>query len=268
MTVQYLAIDGGSLAYEVHGTSGPLVLCAPAMGDLRNAYTPLATQLAGDGFTVVCIDPRGHGDSSTTFQAYGDEASAADYIALIEALKLGPAVLLGASFSAASATIAAAQRPDLVRGVILLGPFLRLGMGVAGLYLMKTLVMRPWGPTVWKAFSKSLWPGLGPEGAAKRAGECMESLTKPGKWTAFQKTVDGADHRVVEPWLPKINGVPALVVMGELDPDFGKPKEEAEWVAANFANGKVMMVPECGHAPHLERPEAVGAEVLRFLRGL
>jgi pimeloyl-ACP methyl ester carboxylesterase len=267
MSAQYLTTDGGKLAYEIAG-SGPLVLCAPAMGDLRNAYAPLSAQLVSAGYTVVIIDPRGHGDSSTDFLHYGDEASADDFVTLVETLKKGPAILIGASFSAASATIAAARRPGLIKGVVLLGPFLRLPMGVFGIYFMKGLIAKPWGPSVWKMYSKSLWPGLGAEGAAQRADETSKALARPGRWAAFQATVSGADHRVVEPHLAKVKGIPALVVMGEKDPDFTKPADEAQWVGSNFSNAKVVTLPGVGHAPHLERPEDVARDVLAFVSEL
>jgi pimeloyl-ACP methyl ester carboxylesterase len=264
MAVQYFETEGGKLAVETSG-QGPLVLCSPAMGDLRNAYSPLRDQLVTKGYTVACIDLRGHGDSSTGFTRYGDEAVADDFLMLIEALNKGPAVLVGASLSAAGATIAAAQRPELVKGVVLIGPFLRNPMGSFGKYFMAAMVSRPWGPMLWKMYSKMLWPGLGAEGGAKRATECMDSITRAGRWSAFQATVAGADHSVVAPWLEKVKDVPALVVIGEKDPDWSKPVDEAKWVASNFSNSKLVTVPDAGHAPQLERPELVGKAVIDFL---
>ena len=110
-------MPGGTIAYEVHepvgtgagsdATSRPLVVCSPAMGDVRDVYVPLAQSLNEAGFRVVTADLRGHGDSSATFTAYGDEVTAADLIALIEVLDAGPAILMGASMYGAAAVIAA-----------------------------------------------------------------------------------------------------------------------------------------------------------------
>ena len=58
---------------------------------------------------------------------------------------------------------------------------------------------------------------------------------------------------------------PALVVMGDKDPDWSKPVEEAEWVASNFSDSKLVTVQGAGHAPQLERPEIVGNSMLEFL---
>lgn len=266
MGVEYFDVEKGKLAVEISG-DGPLVVCAPAMGDLRDSYAKLTSQLVASGFTVACMDVRGHGDSSIGFMRYGDEATATDYLLLIEALGKGPAVLVGASFSAGAATMAAGRRPDLVRGLILLAPFLRNPMGQAGLYLVSGLVSRPWGTYFWSYYSKTLWPGLGKEGAAQRAAEVMKSLKRPGRWSAFQATVLGADHSTCAPWLEKAGVQPALVIMGEKDPDWPKPVEEAQWVASNFKNAKLVTITEVGHAPHFESPEIVGKAVLEFLAG-
>ena len=91
--------------------SVPLVVCSPAMGDVRDVYNPLAQALCAAGFRVVTVDLRGHGDSSAAFGSYGDEATAGDLIALIEELDAGPALLVGASMSGASAVIAAGRAP-------------------------------------------------------------------------------------------------------------------------------------------------------------
>ena len=121
--VQFLTRPDGRVAYEVEG-AGPLALLVPGMGDLRSTYRHVAPTLRDAGFRVVLADLRGHGDSDTTFTTYGDEATAGDLIALVEHLG-GPAVLVGNSMGAGAAALVAALRPDLVSGLVLIGPFMR-----------------------------------------------------------------------------------------------------------------------------------------------
>src|SRR3569833_626160 len=56
---QYLTVDGGTLAYDVTGDSGPLVVLAPGLGDSRQAYRFVAPELAAAGYRVATIDLRG-----------------------------------------------------------------------------------------------------------------------------------------------------------------------------------------------------------------
>src|SRR6187402_2496680 len=90
------------VAYEVRG-DGPLVVTVPGMGDLRSTDAEL-----------------------------GDAATASDITALIETLG-GPAVVVGSSMGASSAVLVAADRPDLLAGLVLLSPFVRNGSGDARL---------------------------------------------------------------------------------------------------------------------------------------
>ncbi|KAI9150595.1 2-(acetamidomethylene)succinate hydrolase [Paramyrothecium foliicola] len=264
MSIVYVEIDGGKLAVEVEG-EGPLVICSPAMGDTRDAYAPLAAQLVAAGYRVARMDLRGHGDSTVGFGRYGDEAIADDCIAVIEALGGSRAVLAGASLSGGASAIAAGRHSDKVAGLILLGPFLRNGGSKWLLWLLRIALLWPWGPTIWKAYAATLWPGLGDK-AKERAKSSTTLLTRPGRWSAFQATVAGANHEVVAPWLGRAKETPALVVMGESDPDWSDPLSEAAWVASNFGDSEVLSIPGAGHAPMFERPDLVAPAVIQFLR--
>ena len=259
MTVSHIETDGGRLALE---GEGPLVVCSPGLGDTRDAYAPLASELVAHGFRVARLDLRGHGDSSAAFGRYGDEATADDLLAVVEALGGGPAILIGASLSGGAAVIAAGRRPEAVAGLVLIGPFLRNGMGPLGRWLLHAALAKPCGPAVWRAYAAKLWPGLG-EAAAARAKASAASLARPGRWAAFHET-SAVDHAVGAPWIGRVRA-PVLVVMGEADPDWKDALAEARWIASNFTGSEVLAVPGAGHAPMLERPEVVSPAVLRFL---
>jgi pimeloyl-ACP methyl ester carboxylesterase len=137
----YLTRPDGRVAYGVAG-AGPLLILLPGMGDLRATYRFLAPALRNAGYRVACTDLRGHGDSDTTFASYGDEETAGDAIALIEELG-GPAVVIGNSMGAGAAALAAAERPELIRGLVLVGPFVRNGQTSALQRLMLRVAMGP-----------------------------------------------------------------------------------------------------------------------------
>ena len=250
---------------EVEG-EGPLIICSPGLGDTRDAFTPLAVHLVTQGYRVARVDLRGHGDSTARFDRYGDEAVAEDFLMLIEALGGGPAVLAGASLSAAAAVIAAGQSPAQVAGLILLAPFLRNGAGDAMRSILQVAFARPWGPFLWRIYAAKLWPGLGDK-ARERAASTTALLRRPRRWPAFRVTLAGADHRVVEPWIGRVQA-PVLVVMGEADPDWKVPMNEAEWVASNFKDAETIAVQGAGHASMFERPQIVNPAIDAFLQKL
>src|SRR5580693_3930721 len=124
---EYLDVDGGRIAYEETG-SGPLVVLSHGIGDRRQAYRFLAPMLAQAGYRVASADLRGHGESSMGWKSVtGKDAIsrtdvAGDLLALIRHLG-GPAVIVGHSISGGAATIAAAQAPELVSGIVEINPF-------------------------------------------------------------------------------------------------------------------------------------------------
>ena len=261
MTISYVDSAGGKLALDIDG-DGPLVICSPGMGDFRDAFAPLAAHLKESGYRVACVDLRGHGDSTADFDSYGDEATANDLVNVIEALGGGPVIVVGASMSAAAATIVAGRRPDLVAGLVLIGPYLRNGSGKFMRWVLQFALTRPWGPAVWRMYAAKLWPGLGKR-AGERAARSKASLTRPGRWPAFHAT-SGVDHDVVTPWLSRVKA-PVLVIVGDADPDWSDPAAEAAWVASNFEGAQTVMVPGAGHAPMLERPQVVNPALSTFL---
>lgn len=261
-STELLPRPGGCIAYDVTG-DGPLVVCVPGMGDVRSVYRFLAAALAEAGYRVATMDLRGHGGSDTTFDAYDDVAAGTDLVALAEQLG-GPAVLVGNSTGAGAACWAAAQRPELVAGLVLLGPFVREGKSDPfGTLMFRAALLRPWGNAAWNAYFRTLYPTRQDAAFDAHFAEVAENLRKPGHWDAFHATTH-TSHAPVEARLGDVHA-PTLVVMGEKDPDFPDSGVEARWIAERL-HGEVLMVPDAGHYPQAEFPEVVSPAVVEFLR--
>ena len=149
---------GGRIAYSLSG-DGPLAVCIPGMGDLRQVYRFLAPALNEAGVRVAAMDLRGHGDSEATFDSYNDVAAGSDAVELVKKLG-GPALLVGNSMGAGAAVWAAAEAPELVAGLVLLGPFVRNPpVNPLAAAMFRLALLRPWGPAAWYAYYASLYPG-------------------------------------------------------------------------------------------------------------
>jgi pimeloyl-ACP methyl ester carboxylesterase len=258
---QKLHRDGGRIAFDVTG-SGPLVVCAPGMGDIRQTFRHLVPRLVEAGYRVATFDIRGHGQSDTTFDSYDDEAEASDIVALIEHLG-GSAVVVGNSMGAAAGVIAAAKRPEIVDGLVLVGPFVREPQTTFFVRLLMRVAVAPlWAAAVWKAYLPSLYAGRKPDDQAEFAAMANAAMKRRGYATTFSKTTHTV-HHPAEAVLPRVT-TPTLIVMGELDPDFPAPAAEAEWIAEQLG-ASVLMVPDAGHYPQSQRPDLVVPAVLDFL---
>jgi pimeloyl-ACP methyl ester carboxylesterase len=262
--IQFLERPEGRVAYEVAG-KGPLVVLLPGMGDLRAGYRFLAPALEEAGYRVAMTDLRGHGDSDVTFASYGDVDTADDVTALIEELG-GPAVIVGDSMGAGSAVLVAAKRPALVRGLALIGPFVRNGKTSVMQTLLLRVAMTPlWAASAWKSYMPKLYAGERSVDFEAYRAEVVASLRRPGYAKAFSLTTR-TNHDAAEASLRAVKA-PALVLMGEKDPDFPDPRAEAEWVAGAL-HGEVLMVPDAGHYPQSQRPDFTTDAVLQFLETL
>ena len=164
---------------------------------------------------------------------------------------------------AGSAVLAAAQRPELVYGLVLTGPFVR----DPAMSTMRRLVLRagmapPWAALSWNAYLPRLYAGRRPADFSEYRDQVVASLRRPGYGRAFSRTMR-TRHAAAQARLAEITA-PVLVVMGEQDPDFPDPRAEADWIAQAL-HGQVVMVPEAGHYPQSQRPDITTSAVLRFL---
>ncbi len=259
--VQFLTRPEGRISYDVAG-AGPLVVLVPGMGDLRSTYRYLAPVLRNAGYRVASTDLRGHGQSDTTFGSYGDVDTAGDLTALIKELG-GPAVIVGNSMGAAAAVLVAAEHPELVSGLVLVGPWVRNGAnGVVKRALFRLVMARPWVTAAWKAYLPKLYAGRRPEDFEEYRDRLVTNLHRPGYAKAFSLTTR-TDHTPAETRLGDVTA-PTVVIMGELDPDFPDPTAEAQWIAETL-HGAPVMVPEAGHYPQSQKPEATTDAVVRLL---
>ncbi|HME67778.1 MAG TPA: alpha/beta hydrolase [Streptosporangiaceae bacterium] len=276
---EFLDIEGGRIAYDVTG-SGPLVVLSHGIGDRRQAYRFLAPMLAQAGYRVASADLRGHGESSMGWKSVtGKDAIsrtdiAGDLLALIRHLG-GPAVIVGHSISGGAATIAAAQAPDLVSGIVEINPFtktqklhvgalLRIRRYRRGLSLLTgTQLFRSlW---IWMRYLDVAYPAK-PADYAEYMAALAAKLREPGRMAEFMKTGKSTPADAGAQ-LANVT-VPALVIMGTLDPDFADPRAEGDAIVAAMPSGlgTVAMVEGAGHYPHAQSPDQVAALVIGFLK--
>jgi pimeloyl-ACP methyl ester carboxylesterase len=253
--------DGGKIAYDDTGT-GSLVICAPSMGDLRGEYRLLVPQLVAAGYRVVTMDLRGLGESSTGWDDYSVAGVGADLVALLRHLAAGPAVIVGTSMAAGAAVWAAAEAPELVAGLVLIGPFVRGATSGANALLYAVLFARPWGPSAWLKYYTTLYPSRKPADFDAYSAALRANLQEKGRMEALQAMLR-ASKAASEARLPRV-AAPVLVVMGSKDPDFKQPEAEAQWVAAQL-RGETVMIEGAGHYPHAERPDITASPILQFL---
>ena len=153
--------------------------------------------------------------------------------------------------------IAAADAPAKVKGLALLGPFVRDPQGGAVIKLLfRVLLTKPWGPAAFMSYYPQWLPGTKPADYEEHKARVRENLRRPGHWQALVQTTR-TSHAPAERRLSEVQA-PAVVVMGTADVDWKDPAEEAEWIGEQL-HADVVLVPDVGHYPQAQAPEVTAS---------
>ena len=243
--------DGRRLAYhDTEGGGAPLLALHGHFGRGRG-WAELIEALA-PAWRVVALDQRGHGRSDRA-PDYSREGYVADAAAVVEALGLAPAVVLGHSLGGVNAYQLAARRPGLVRALVVVDA-------------PADVASHP-DPHGWDAIPER-FSSLADVRAAVPDPYRLESAVEhddgwgfrfvPADVTRSRHLLTG-DHW--EDWCG--SDVPALLVHGHGSAVL--PTAQAREMASRRPNTELVEIPDAAHTPQLETPEAFLAAVTAFL---
>jgi pimeloyl-ACP methyl ester carboxylesterase len=217
------------------------------------------------GFQVATMDVRGHGDTSIKWDDFSVAGVGEDILALVRELKAGPAVVVGTSMGGGAAIWAAVEAPELIRGMILVDPFVD-GKGDSFLKLLSAIMFaRPWGTSMWLKYYASLYPTRKPADFDEYTAALYEKLKERGRLEAVLQMLYASKEASGER-MPQVTQ-PALVLMGSKDRDFKDPEGEAKRIA-EAVRGKYVMIENAGHYPHAEMPEITAPLMISFMQSL
>lgn len=280
----WTSADGLALFARDHApASGPAklpVICIHGLTRNSRDFEVVAPLIAAQGRRVLSIDVRGRGNSDRDPNPanYNPAVYAADVIALMTQSGVGRAHFIGTSMGGLITMTLCAMRPDLIGGAVLndIGP----EVGAAGIARIASYVGGAPSVSSWaqaSAYAKAI------------NGEALPHLTD-ADWERFARRVFRDDHGVFsldyDPAIsqafktvaPASDGAldlwplfkalatdrPLLLVRGEtsdiLDADIAGRMSAA---APHMAR---VEIPNMGHAPTLEEPEAKAA-IAAFFTG-
>lgn len=221
-------------------------------------------------YRVLALDQRGHGRSDKPGGPYTPDAYAADAIAAVEQLGLGPVTLVGHSMGALTAWQCAAARPDLVAALVICD--------------MRASALGEAGQREWEDWLAQ-WPVPFATLAEVRkwfaAGDPWAVPPNPRRGDFFaevmEERLDGwyplyaPGHLLAsrDPWIRDAHwdelaqvACPALVVRG-LDGELGRA--EAQEMVRVLPRGHYAEIADAGHLVPWDRPDAFCSTVERFL---
>jgi pimeloyl-ACP methyl ester carboxylesterase len=264
MTTKFFKHKNGQIAYDVTG-EGQLVVCVPSLGDVRSEYRFLVSELVKAGYRVATMDVRGHGETSTGWDDYSVVGIGEDILALIRELGGESAIVVGTSMGGGAAIWSAVEAPELIKGMILVDPFVDGDSNSLLVFLLSIMFARPWGASMWKMYYSSLYPTRKPADFAEYASVLQSNIKQRGRLEAVMAMLRASKVASGER-IPKVKQ-PALVLMGSKDPDFKNPEAEAKRVA-EAVRGEYKIIANAGHYPHAEMPEVTAPLMIEFMNTL
>lgn len=256
-----IPVPGGELHVE-HAGSGPPVVLLHAGGVNAAMWDELAEPLA-ERFHVVRYDARSHGRSST---ATADHRLDDDLAAVLDALELGSAALVGSSMGGATAVDFAVAHPARAAALVLIGagvtPLRYEDPFVLDLYAEQAAAIEARDPDRW--IEAMLRHGVdGPRRAPEDVDPAIRARCRAmlAENVARHATATGQPvWRDARPRLGEI-AAPTLVLIGELD--LADLHATADELAASVPGARLRRLPGVGHMASMEAP----AEVLDLVGG-
>ncbi len=264
-------VPGGRLFVVDEGAGPPIVLLHAAVVDLRS-WDAMVPHLTAAGFRAVRYDGRGFGRTTTEDVAFSDRA---DLIAVLDALEIERAALVGNSRGGQIAFDTAIERPERVIAAV------GVGAGLGGYESVATpaeLVLfdegdrlesaDPPDPDAIADFVVRLWMD-GPGQAADRvAADVREAMRAMDRDIHAPARAIGRPIVLDPPAAARLGDLrcPVLAVAGLLD--FTYAADTARYLEANATRARAVLMPGAAHMIGMERPGELSRIVVDFLEPL
>jgi pimeloyl-ACP methyl ester carboxylesterase len=233
--------DGARIWYATYGSGPPVILLHGGLGHSGN-WGYQVPALVRRGYRAVLIDSRGHGRSTRDQRPYTYELMASDVSAVMDALHLEKAAIVGWSDGACTALVLASKAPERVAGVFFFG----CNMDPSGTKDVD------FTPALKRCFDRHV-------------KDYAQLSATPDQFDAFS---DAVGH--MQKTQPNYSAhdlaaisVPVVIVQAEYD-EFIRP-EHAEYLARSIPNAEFVTLHGVSHFAPLQRPEQFNSAMLAFL---
>jgi pimeloyl-ACP methyl ester carboxylesterase len=238
----YVEHDGARIWYATYGSGPPVILLHGGLGHSGN-WGYQVPALVGIGYRAVVIDSRGHGRSTRDARPFVYELMASNVLAVMDALQLEQAAIVGWSDGAVIGLMLASQVPARVAGVF----FFACNMDPSGAKQITEFT-----PILRRCISRHSQDYRRLSATPDQFDELSGAV---GHMQATQPNYSARDLAQI--------GVPVAIVQSEHD-EFIK-REHAEYLAQSIPNADFIELLGVSHFAPLQRPEQFNAAMLAFL---
>lgn len=275
---QFATLGDLSVHFKSAGQGEPAIILLHGFGASLFSWREVISPLAQLG-QVIAYDRPAFGLTERPLPGawqgespYGADAQVTLLLELMDAQSIEQAVLVGNSAGGAIALKTALEHPERVSGLVLISPAVLEAGGPPGpAWLYRLPPIDRLGPWLVRAFigrGQALidmaWHNPG-----RITPEIRQGYAKPLRaqnWdVALWELTRASQPLGLDARLPEVS-VPTLVVTGESDRVV--PPGDSRQVAERIPGAEWVLLPECGHLPQEECPQALLPVLHRFLLGI
>ncbi len=238
----HVAHAGARIWYAAHGAGPPVLLLHGGLGSGED-WAEQIPALVAHGYRAIAIDSRGQGRSTRDAQPFSYELMASDVLAVMDALAIDKAAVVGWSDGAIIGLILAMQNPARIRRVFAFGG----NMDLSGVKQVS-----PSDPFVISLVDR-----------AKQDYRRLSETPDEFKMVAdaiFRMMATQPNYRAED--LATI-GVKVAIVHAEHDEFI--IGAHSEYLARSIPHAALVVLPGVGHTAMQEQPQAFNAAMLAFL---
>lgn len=265
MTTTRISTSLGRIHVELSG-NGPAMLCWPSLLMTGSLWNAQAAHF-GRNYSMVLIDPPGHGQSEALTRGFTMEECALCVTELLDALGHQDCVLLGNSWGGMMGGVFAALYPRRTRAAVLMN---------CSASAASANQRAEYKQIVALLHTLDAMPDALMTGSIKAFAGKTSERTKPDVVAAISSSVRSADPRsvawAIESVVPERRDQhallaqiirPVLVVAGEEDRTFRVA--ETRSMAEAIPGSEFRVLPQVGHLAALEAPDLVNTLIDEFL---
>lgn len=256
----FARINGVVLHFRVEGNpSAPTLVLANSLGTDARIWDAVIARL-GARYRVVSYDKRGHGLSDAPDGDYLLDDHVDDLQGLLNHLEIERLALAGVSVGGLIAQGFALRHPDRLAALVLCDTAAKVGD--ATMWNQRITAVREQGlasiaePVMARWFTERFRLERADDVAGWRN---MLLRTPDDGYVGTCAALRDADLRGAIPAI----AIPTLVVVGEQD--LSTPVELVRGMADAITGAQFAVIPDCGHIPSIEQPQALAALMTRFL---
>lgn len=239
----YVEHDSARIWYGIYGSGDPVVLLHGALGNSSDWGFQVPALIAR-GHRAILIDNRGRGRSTRGTEPFSYELMAAEVLAVMDALRVERAAVVGWSDGAIIGLVLAMQRPERVSRVFAFGANMDLS-GVKDVNLLNPLITRV------LVRAKKDYTRL-----SSTPDEFKHMSSAVNAMMATQPNYSADDLATIS--------IPVAIVSGD-DDEFIETAH-TEYLASAIPDAKRLVVPGTTHFAPVQRPDRFNEAMLAFLR--